>query len=79
MRKAYFVLDTVDENGKYFTVVCPITIEFDDVLHKLNKWSGKHEIKSCLLAESKKHATEIWANWKETHKLNNEYIDELQF
>ena len=75
MKKAYFVLDTMDEKGKYYTVVCPISIEHDDVLYKVGQWSGKNKIITCMLASTKKKAFEICETWRETHIQNNEYID----
>ena len=79
MKKAYFVIDSIDNDKKYFTVVCPINYGYDNVINKLQNWVGNRTIEYVLLAESKKNATEIYENWKNTHKLNNEYIDEMNF
>lgn len=77
MKKAYFVLDTLTSEGKFYTVVCPINIESDDVISKLKSWAYPNHIVSCLLAGTKKSASEIRASWIETHKHNGNYEDEF--
>ena len=72
MKKAYFVLDTVNENGKYYTVVCPVSIEHDNVILTLQSWAGLNTIKSSMLASSKKKAFEICESWRNVHEQNNE-------
>lgn len=72
MKKAYFVLDTVNELGQYYTVVCPVGIEHDNVTSKLESWAAPNKIKICMLASTKKKAFEVCEAWRKTHTENDE-------
>lgn len=71
MKRKYFVLDTMNpDNNLYYTVVCPVSVECDNVMSKLQSWSGKNIIKFSMLCDTKKRAAEICESWRMSHIEN---------
>lgn len=77
MRKQYFVLDTINPETKlFYPVVCPVAVECDNVIKKLEAWAGKYEIIAAMLCDTKKRAFEICEAWRRDHQEQNN-IDSL--
>lgn len=71
MKRKYFVLDTMNPTTElYYTVVCPVTIEYDNVIKKLENWAGSYKIIAAMLCDTKKRAFEICDAWRQGHKDN---------
>lgn len=69
MRKQYFVLDTINpETRLFYPVVCPVAVEHDNVIKKLEGWAGKYEIIAAMLCDTKKRAVEICEAWRRDHQ-----------
>lgn len=69
MKKQYFVLDTINpETRLFYPVVCPVAVEHDNVIKKLEGWAGKYEIIAAMLCDTKKRAVEICEAWRRDHQ-----------
>ena len=66
-------MDTINpETSLYYTVVCPIRTNHDNVLSALESWAGCYNIVSVMVCDTKKRACEICETWRAAHEINNE-------
>ncbi len=72
--KRKFIAAEVEENGKYYAYVIPVT-NSDNLIHKL-KVRG---IVAANLCDSKREAGEIVTAWNEAHKANGTYMFDQTF
>ncbi len=69
MKKQYFVLDTINPETKlYYPVVCPVGVEYDNVIQKLEGWASPYEIITAMLCDTKKRAFEVCEFLRRDHQ-----------
>lgn len=74
MNKLYIAMDIQNPNTKkYYSVVCPVSVEYEDVITALERWAGSYEIIGTLACATKKRAGEIVESWRESHRRNGDY------
>lgn len=55
-KKFYVVLETKNNNNKYYVCACPVTDQ-ENVLIKVARWAGKDEIITATIVATKKEAS----------------------
>lgn len=74
MNKLYIAMETQNPNTKkYYPVVCPVSVECEDVITALERWAGSNRIIASMACATKKRACEIVEMWREAHRRNGDY------